>query len=166
MAKKTIYRMNIDLAGYKKGAWWEKGTEPLVVTKWARLNGGSSMGRQIITIEKRDPIELGKKQFETSFICPKCGYDPSKDETDLDEQKNNETKIDTRVCKGVKSDGTPCEFSGNRVRENGYCFMHQDQAPKEEATESPDDIQKMDEEEIFKPDGISSNVNEPEEGES
>ncbi len=133
MTAEIIYIMNIAIAGFKKGDWWIKGTEPLVVTKWAEQGGGiyGTNSDTIITIEARDPIELGENKAEFTGVCPKCGYNDKKEVIPELSPKKNEINND-RICKGVKTDGSPCVFSGNRVRENGYCFMHQDQAPKEE----------------------------------
>jgi len=170
MADKTIYRMNVDLAGFKKGQWWEKGKEPhIVIAEWARLGGGVFNGQPIILIETGEADIHGSK-----VVCPKCGheFDESKKEEsvkdnpkasepekivpdkkpveatksvqEINQEKMKELFGDSeddadiesekiRKCKGFKGDGTPCEFSGNKVRDNGYCFMHQDQyhAPEE-----------------------------------
>jgi len=191
MADNIIYRMNIDLAGFKKGDWWVKGTEPPVVKKWVELGGGVYGTSPILTIEERDPLELGELKSEFTGVCPKCGYNSDKKEVipELSPKKNEikKTDDDQVFCKGVKADGSPCEFSGNRVRENGYCFMHQDQAPvddeskKEEPkdNESPDTEPPIDEtkkdksqedeshdEETNKSEIFTLTVNEPEEGES
>jgi len=116
MAKQISYRMNLDLAGYKEGETWDKGTEPLIVTKWAEQGGGSVKGGQPILTILIDGKPQERKELKTFTVCPKCGY-----------PDDAEIKI---LCKGKNQDGSPCKFSGDRLADNGYCFKHQDQAPK------------------------------------
>jgi len=176
MAKK-IYRMNIDLAGFKKGRSWVEGTEPEIVTKWAELGGGVFVESAIITIEDYDgddTIETGDVLFKP---CPRCGYfhgiqdelkaekESVQEESDIDssstpayepeflkkeevsivtnEPEVDETEtddtgsLDIRKCKGTNQNGSPCSFTGKKVKENGYCGKHQHQVPKStEAGES------------------------------
>jgi len=60
-----------------------------------------------------------------ALVCPKCkkiSYIVT------DGRKISSTKQDDREgkCKGVKKDGSPCN---NKAKDNGYCGIHQSQAP-------------------------------------
>ena len=52
-------------------------------------------------------------------------FDFDKGDSETPENASDDTQIPT--CRGKKADGSPCERF--RLKSNGYCFQHQDQAP-------------------------------------
>lgn len=159
----VIYRMNVDLAGHKKGAWWTEENAPDIVKLWAKMGGGVFNGAPIILIEKDEISSVVSK-----MVCPKCGHKfgesekkkptktdlkasaPEKDESgkpfktleEINQEKmdnlqdEDDEEKEVRKCKGFKGDGSPCGWTGKKVRDNGYCFMHQDQYKPTEGGES------------------------------
>ena len=55
--------------------------------------------------------------------CPKCGY--RKASNGVSNHKVAPT-VDTNYCQGKNKNGKPCK---NKAMDNGYCGVHQNQAP-------------------------------------
>jgi len=94
-------------------------------------NCGFKLGAEDESEESVEPEEsiINIDELVESDEFGKSISEKNQELIDAFEKDHDSDDSDKIVCKGVKGDGSPCNFSDNKVRANGFCFMHQDQAP-------------------------------------
>jgi len=140
-------QMNFDLAGFKAGQRWLYEFAPEIVQLWADLPGIRGDKRIVTILDEAPEMPIDREPF----TCPKCGYkegEPIEDEPEPTEPtkieitespSDDKSKDDDDVvvdpvairCKHIKGDGSRCSLKGKKIRDNGYCYMHQKFAPVE-----------------------------------
>jgi len=116
MTDKKHILFNVDIAGWKKGE-----LVPLDKSDETLRGPISWLENKDILIEQRICFlaDEDRNIIEKEFVA--------KVEVEIESEPENEIKTDKIRCKGIKTNGYQC--NSYAPMENGYCVVHQAQAP-------------------------------------